>query len=88
MLLQGFTSGSDPVIGPVVRDCFGSIYALVRELTGANADEAREFLAVGMLCTILGTMNVIGPDAVPRKPWMSELVDSIGLTAACLGPES
>ena len=47
VLLHGFTAGADPVIGPVVRDCFGRIYATVRELTGAGIDEARDFLAVG-----------------------------------------
>src|SRR5690242_6382223 len=26
VLLHGFTAGSDPVIGPVVRGCFGRIY--------------------------------------------------------------
>ena len=85
VLLHGFTAGADPVIGPVVRDCFGRIYATVRELTGAGVDETREFLAVGMLCTVLGAMGVIGPGAAPAQPWMTELVGSIGLTKACLG---
>jgi AcrR family transcriptional regulator len=85
VLLHGFTAGADPVIGPVVRDCFGGIYATVRELTGAGVDETREFLAVGMLCTVLGAMGVIGPGAAPAQPWMTELVNSIGLSKACLG---
>jgi AcrR family transcriptional regulator len=85
VLLHGFTAGADPVIGPVVRDCFGRIYATVRELTGAGVDEAREFMAVGMLCTVLGAMGVIGPGAAPAQPWMTELVTSIGLSKACLG---
>jgi AcrR family transcriptional regulator len=85
VLLHGFTAGPDPVIGPVVRDRFGRIYALVRELTGADVGEARDFLAVGMLCTVLGALQVIGPGAVPAQPWMTDLVDSIGLSEACLG---
>jgi AcrR family transcriptional regulator len=85
VLLHGFTAGADPVIGPVVRDCFGRIYTTVRELTGADVDETREFLAVGMLCTVLGAMGVIGPGAAPAQPWMTELVNSVGLTKACLG---
>ena len=86
VLLHGFTAGADPVIGPVVRDCFGRIYAVVRELTGASPEEARQFLALGMLLSVLDAMQVIGPGAVPAEPWMTELVSSIGLEKACLGP--
>ncbi|OJF09891.1 TetR/AcrR family transcriptional regulator [Couchioplanes caeruleus] len=74
VLLHGFTASADPSIGPVVRDCFGRIYRTVRELTGAGEDEARGFLAEGMLLTCLGAMRVVGPDAVPREPWMIELL--------------
>ena len=88
VLLHGFTAGSDPEIGPVVRACFGRIYDTVREVTGASVDEVRDFLAVGMLLTILGTMNVIGAGAVPAQPWMTDLVNSVGLTKTCLGPEA
>ena len=85
VLLHGFTAGSDPEIGPVVRACFGRIYDTVREVTGAGIDEVRDFLGVGMLLTILGTMNVIGPDAVPAQRWMTDLVGSVGLSKTCLG---
>ncbi|MEV6597750.1 helix-turn-helix domain-containing protein [Actinoplanes sp. NPDC051346] len=74
VLLHGFTASADPAIGPIVRDCFGRIYRTIRELTGAGEDEAREFLAMGMLLTCLGAMRVVGPDAVPREPWMTELL--------------
>jgi AcrR family transcriptional regulator len=86
VLLHGFAAGADPAIGPVVRDCFGRIYATVRELTGASVDEAREFLATGMLLTVLGAMRVLGPDAAPAQPWMIEMIGSLGLSKACLGP--
>jgi AcrR family transcriptional regulator len=82
VLLHGFAAGADPVIGPVVRGCFGRIYATVRELTGVGADEARDFLAKGMLCTVLGAMRVMGPDPVPAEPWMTELVGTLKLGEA------
>ncbi|GGQ59549.1 TetR/AcrR family transcriptional regulator [Couchioplanes azureus] len=78
VLLHGFTASADPAIGPVVRDCFGRIYRTVRELTGAGEEEARGFLAMGMLLTCLGAMRVVGPDAVPREPWMTELLGGDG----------
>ncbi|WP_307831428.1 TetR/AcrR family transcriptional regulator [Nucisporomicrobium flavum] len=74
VLLHGFAAGADPAIGPVVRECFGRIYLAVRELTGAGEDEAREFLAMGMLLTVLGAMGIAGPHAVPPEPWMTELL--------------
>jgi AcrR family transcriptional regulator len=86
VLLHGFAAGGDEGIGPVVRETFGRIFALVRELSGATDVEARGFLAMGMLLSILDVLRVIGPGAVPAEPWMTELVGSIGLEKACLGP--
>jgi AcrR family transcriptional regulator len=83
VLLHGFAAGGDPAIGPVVRDTFGRIYELVRELTGASPEEARDFMATGMLCTVLGAMRAIGPDAVRAGGGMDELVDTLALTDAC-----
>ena len=82
VLLHGFTAGADPVIGPVVRACFGRIYATVREITGVDVDDARNFLAKGMLCTVLGALQILGPDPVPPEPWMTEIVDSLELSKA------
>jgi AcrR family transcriptional regulator len=85
VLLHGFTAGADPTIGPVVRRCFGRIFSTVRELTGATPEEAREFIAMGMLLSVLDALQVIGPGAVPAEPWMTELVGTIGLEKAHLG---
>jgi AcrR family transcriptional regulator len=77
VLLHGFSAGSDPAIGPVVRRCFGRIYSTVREITGASTGEAREFMAMGMLLSVLDAMQVIGPGAVPAEPWMADLLGSV-----------
>jgi AcrR family transcriptional regulator len=76
ILLHGFAAGSDPEIGPVVRECFGRIYRTIRELTGASVDETWEFLSSGMLLTVLGAMGAIGPGAVP-SPWTEELLGAV-----------
>jgi AcrR family transcriptional regulator len=88
VLLHGFAAAADPAIGPVVRDCFGRIYGIIRELTGASPDEAREFLSHGMLLTILGAMQILGPGAVPAEGWMTELVGNLILAKARLGPSA
>jgi AcrR family transcriptional regulator len=77
VLLHGFSASSDPVIGDCVRERFGSIYALVRDLTGASPQEAREFLSAGMLMTVMSAMQVLGPDAI-LLPWAEEITSTFG----------
>jgi len=79
VLLHGFAAGADPAIGPLVRECFGRIYTTVRDLTGATPEEVRDFLAVGMLLTVLGAMRVVGPDAAAPEGWMAEMINSLEL---------
>ncbi|MEQ4301761.1 TetR/AcrR family transcriptional regulator [Plantactinospora sp. B6F1] len=86
VLLHGFAASADPAIGSAVRDCFGRIYRLVRELTGADTVETRDFLGIGMLLTVLAAMQVVGPGAVPPEPWMSEIAESF--QDACAEPET
>ena len=74
VLLHGFAAAADPAIGPTVRGCFGRLYRTVCELTGATGDEGGSFFARGMLLTVLGAMQIIGPDAVPHEPWMTEIL--------------
>ncbi|AHH17311.1 transcriptional regulator, TetR family [Nocardia nova SH22a] len=76
ILLHGFSASADPAIGDDVRERFGRIYGLIRELTGATADDARQFIATGMLITVMTAMQVIGPDAV-STPWAAEIKDCL-----------
>lgn len=77
VLLHGFSASGEPAIGDVVRERFGRIYRLVRELTGASPTEAREFLGTGMLLTVMTAMQVLGPSAVP-VPWAEEVISTLG----------
>lgn len=79
VLLHSFAASAEPAIGPAVRDRFGRMYELVRELTGASVEEAKQFLATGMLLTVMAAMQVTGPDAV-AAPWATDLLDCMGLT--------
>ncbi|QNE20907.1 TetR/AcrR family transcriptional regulator [Kribbella qitaiheensis] len=76
VLLHGFAASADPAIGDVVRERFGKIYDLVRELTGASAEETRQFVATGMLLTVMTAMQVAGPDSIPL-PWAEELLGTM-----------
>ncbi|MEV6304799.1 TetR/AcrR family transcriptional regulator [Actinoplanes sp. NPDC051861] len=77
VLLHGFAAAGDPVLGDAVRACYGELFFLVRELTGASAEEVRDFFAAGMLITVLGAMRVLGADTVPMQPWMTELLGTL-----------
>ncbi|WP_328392413.1 TetR/AcrR family transcriptional regulator [Nocardia sp. NBC_00416] len=72
VLLHAFAAAADPEIGPVVRERYGRIYRLIRELTGASVTDCRRFLATGMLLTVMAALQVAGPDAVPAD-WADEL---------------
>jgi len=77
VLLHGFSASGEPAIGDCVRERFGSIYTLVRELTGASPAETREFIASGMLLTVMSAMQVLGPEAI-NLPWAVELTETLG----------
>ncbi|GAA1890848.1 TetR/AcrR family transcriptional regulator [Asanoa iriomotensis] len=77
VLLHGFAAANaDDEIGRTARRCYGDIFYLVRELTGVTAAEASDFIAKGMLLTVLASMRVIGPDQVEQSPWMTEMIGS------------
>jgi AcrR family transcriptional regulator len=76
LLLHGFAASGEPEIGDVVRQRFGGIYQLVRDLTGASAEETRHFLATGMLLTVMCAMRVAGPGSLPL-PWAEELLGTM-----------
>ncbi|HWU46987.1 MAG TPA: TetR/AcrR family transcriptional regulator [Humibacter sp.] len=52
-LMQSFSMGHDPVIGRVARRGFQSIYELLREEAGIDAQATVDFLAHGMLFNTL-----------------------------------
>lgn len=77
VLLHGYAAaGVDPEIGEVVRERYGRLWTTIDELTGAPLEERRNFLAIGMLLTVLAAMRVVGPGAVEQQPWTRELLGS------------
>ncbi|QLY33814.1 TetR/AcrR family transcriptional regulator [Nocardia huaxiensis] len=82
VLMHGMAASNDPVIGDAVRERYGRMYFLIRELTGASPLQARNFMATGMLLTMMAAMRVIGPDAVPAD-WAQEIMDNLEETEGC-----
>jgi TetR/AcrR family transcriptional regulator len=55
------------------RRCTIDIYRLVRTLTGANAEQARDFIARGMLINTLVTLRM--PEHLDADPSSAELME-------------
>lgn len=53
LLMHGFSAGADEEVAALGRFTLGEAFRLFRERTGASADEARQFVAQGMLTNVL-----------------------------------
>ena len=76
VLLHAFAAAGDPEVGPIIRERYGRIYQLIRDLSGASVTESRKFLSSGMLLTVMAALRVAGPDAEPA-PWALEILDDL-----------
>jgi AcrR family transcriptional regulator len=63
--LQAFAAaaGEDEQIRTAVRSGYGELIELIRQLTGAQGEELRVFVAKGMLMTVLAGMDAPAIDA-------------------------
>ncbi|MEU4314711.1 TetR/AcrR family transcriptional regulator [Nocardia sp. NPDC024068] len=76
LLLHAFAAAGDSDIGPVVRDRYGRIYRLIHDLGGAPVSETRRFLSTGMLLTVMASLQVAGPEAIPAD-WAAEILEDL-----------
>jgi hypothetical protein len=60
------------LVGRAMRTCMTDIYRLVRTLTGATAEQARDFMARGMLINTLVALRM--PEHRNEDPAIAELV--------------
>lgn len=81
VMLHGFAAGDNEEIGARARERMGQIADLLRS-TGMGAEEVRDFIAQGMLLTVLMAMRA--PEHLGDVPGMADLVtcvfgDAVGL---------
>jgi AcrR family transcriptional regulator len=65
LMMHGFVAGADPEIGRIARHTLAEAYRLHRERTGSTPEEARVFVAHGMLINVLiasGAPQHLGED--------------------------
>ncbi len=72
-LMQAFSMGQDPTIGGKARDGFLTIYRLLRDEADFEPEEARSFLAEGMLLNTLLGLRLT--DEYAKDPAATELIE-------------
>ena len=71
VMMHGFSAGAVPEIGAQARHCMSAIYQQLRTRTGCTPEQARGFIAHGMLLNILLAMDA--PDHAAEDPALAEL---------------
>ncbi|TSD96134.1 TetR/AcrR family transcriptional regulator [Skermania sp. ID1734] len=71
VMMHGFCSGNTEEIGAQARECMASIYGLIRRRTGCTPEQARSFIADGMLLNTLLAMRA--PEHADEDPALAEL---------------
>jgi TetR/AcrR family transcriptional regulator len=71
-LLQAFVQGADPVVGAAAREGFLAVWRLLRQEAGFSPDAAREFIAQGMLISVL--LSVRMPESAGDDPEAREML--------------
>jgi AcrR family transcriptional regulator len=73
-LSHAWLLGGHPVIGPAARRCFAEVWQFFRDEAGFGADQARAFLAEGMLINVMIGMRLV--DDYGSDPRIAELFRS------------
>ena len=65
VISSAFLLGGDPVIGPVARRLFSGVWQLLREEAGFAPEQARDFMANGMLINTIVGLRMMNDEGDP-----------------------
>lgn len=86
VMMHGFSSGSVPEIAATARRCMGEVFATIQR-TGWSDEEARDFVAFGMLLNVMISMRA--PEHLdPGDPLTALTQCAFGEHLDLLGPAS
>jgi AcrR family transcriptional regulator len=68
--LQAYAASGDDDVRELVRRRYARLYALVRELSGADRDELTQFFASGMLLNIAAALDL--PNLLLDDTWLKD----------------
>jgi len=72
--LHGFAAAAaDPDIARACQETFRRLWHLVRETTGVEGEELREFFAQGMLCSVIAAIDLRSV----AQPWAESFFDDV-----------
>ncbi|WP_040807294.1 TetR/AcrR family transcriptional regulator [Nocardia concava] len=77
VFLQGIAAAGEPAIGANIREHFGQLFQLAKELTGATIYEVRRFFATGMLLIDLTVLGVVDIEDAGNPPWAAEILTNL-----------
>lgn len=72
MMMHGITAGADPAIGAVTRRWMAAVHRIVLS-TGCEAEQARDFVAQGMLINVILAMQA--PEHLDEEPDLASLAE-------------
>src|SRR3954447_7153173 len=72
VMMHGFTAGANEPVGAAARRAMADIYSVLRR-TGCTADQARDFIAHGMLLNVMLAMQA--PQHVEEGGALAELTE-------------
>ncbi|WP_231384205.1 TetR/AcrR family transcriptional regulator [Cellulomonas sp. URHD0024] len=75
LTMHGFLAGTDDEVGKIARHTLGEAFRLFRDRTGASDDDARMFVASGMLINVL--LAVDAPAHPGEDAGMDALVECV-----------
>lgn len=75
VLLQGFAASSVPAVGAYVRALLADMYQVLVEHAGTSPEEARDYLARGLLINTVLAMGY--REHAAEYPWIEPLIDAV-----------
>ncbi|HET8614396.1 MAG TPA: TetR/AcrR family transcriptional regulator [Actinomycetales bacterium] len=75
LMMHGYVAGTDPEIGRIARQTLAEAYRLYRERSGGSPEDARSFVAHGMLINVLVASGA--PDHLGEDPDVDDLTTCV-----------
>ncbi|HET8895808.1 MAG TPA: TetR/AcrR family transcriptional regulator [Protaetiibacter sp.] len=75
VLLQGFAASSVPAVGAYVRALLADMYQVLVERSNASPEEARDYLARGLLINTVLAMGY--REHAGEYPWIEPLIEAV-----------
>ncbi len=80
MQLHAYAASYDPEVRDAIREEFGDLLRLIERLIGTGAEDARDFVAHGMLLNVIAALDL--PELAQKREWVARMLDGTGIDCA------